>query len=122
MMVNASGIEHRALVVLIHQSMDEIDMKYKSETGQVNSLDFLEKSNLSGIQAPPSSPVGTPPTSSKWESSLKNEEDKLIRKLVSIQEFKVFLALFEVILDIHDKHDLNLKEELSERLLEELEL
>lgn len=119
-MANANGIEHRALVVLIHQSMDDIDLKYNAE--KIDRQDFMEKSNISGIHAPPSTPVGTPPASSNWESSLKNEEDRLIRKLVSIQEFKVFLALFEVIMDIHDQHDSKVEQELSEKLLHELEL
>lgn len=119
MLADANGIEHRALVVLIHQSMDEVDLKYGFET--IHSHDFLEKSSLSGIKAPPSSPLGTPPTGNNWEASLKNEEDRLIRKLVSIQEFKVFLALFEVIMDIHDDHD-NSDLELTDKLMHELEM
>jgi hypothetical protein len=122
MMVHANGVEHRALVVLIHQSMDEIDMKYRSEKGGTVSNDLLETSKLSGMQAPPTTPTGTPPASSNWESSLKNEEERLIKKLVCIQEFKVFLALFEVIMDIHEQHKSQVDEQLGQILFEELEL
>jgi hypothetical protein len=122
MMVNANGIEHRALVVLIHQSMDEIEMKYKLEKAGSLPNALLESSKLSGIQAPPTTPTGTPPASSNWETSLKNEEEKLIKKLACIQEFKVFLALFEVIMDIHEKRDSQVDEQLGQILFEELEL
>jgi hypothetical protein len=122
MMVNANGIEHKALVVLIHQSMDEVKMKFNLEKADAQSNHLEEKLNFSGIQAPPTTPVGTPPVFSSWESSLKNEEEKLMRKLVSIKEFRVFLALFEVIMDINDKHDSQADKQLCQVLIEELEL
>ena len=121
MMINANGVEHKALIVLIHQSMDEVDMQYK-DVDFKDLKEFQDKSVKSGIAAPPSSPEGTPPIINGWESSLKKEEDRLIRKLVSIQEFKVFLALFEVIMDIHEKEEPELDQELNEKLLYELEL
>ena len=119
MIINANGVEHRALIVLIHQSMDEADVRKRPN----KSLEFEAQERRSGIEAPPNSPCGTPPNSkSIWEYGIQIEEENLIQRLVSIQEFKIFLALFEVVMDIHEKHDLDFEETLTSQLMNEMEL